>query len=130
MTTHKINSGNLRGYRPSLSGVFFFFGGGGEYTKENIASESTLLKTCVDTNFNTIVQNIRDNVASNKIWISIDETADAVGRLVANVVIGTLQPEQQSKEYLLTSEVVEKSNSSTIAQLFTNSLAVLWPEGA
>ncbi|KRX32810.1 hypothetical protein T06_1542, partial [Trichinella sp. T6] len=72
---------------------------------------------------------VRREVAYNKIWISIDETIDPVGRFVANVVIGTLEADQPSKEYLLTSEVLEKSNSSTIAQLFTSSLAVLWPEG-
>ena len=75
------------------------------------------------------MQKIRDEVACNKIWIPIDKTTDAVGRYVANVVIGTLEAGQPSKEYLLTSEVLEKSNSSTIAQLFTSSLAVLWPEG-
>ncbi|KRZ82536.1 hypothetical protein T08_6973 [Trichinella sp. T8] len=58
-----------------------------------------------------------------------NETIDPVGRFVANVVIGTLEADQPSKEYLLTSEVLEKSNSSTIAQLFTSSLAALWPEG-
>ena len=36
-------------------------------TKEHIPSESTFRKTYVDTNFNTIVQSIGDNVASSKI---------------------------------------------------------------
>ncbi|KRX52067.1 hypothetical protein T09_8811 [Trichinella sp. T9] len=52
-----------------------------------------------------------------------NETIDPVRRFVANVIIGTLEADQPSKEYLLTSEVLEKSNSSTIAQLFTSSLA-------
>lgn len=99
-----------------------------KYTKEHIPSESTLRKNYVDTNYNTTVQSIRDSVADNKIWISIDETTDALGRFIANVVIGTLKPGEEPKEYLLTSEVLEKSNSTTIAQLFTNSLAILWPE--
>ncbi|KRX35136.1 hypothetical protein T05_7116, partial [Trichinella murrelli] len=47
---------------------------------------------------------VRREVAYNKIWIPIDETIDPVGRFVANVVIGTLEADQPSKEYLLTSE--------------------------
>ncbi|KRX71701.1 CGG triplet repeat-binding protein 1 [Trichinella sp. T6] len=100
-----------------------------KYTKQHIPSESSLRKHYIDNNFNNVMDRVRREVAYNKIWISIDETIDPVGRFVANVVIGTLEADQPSKEYLLTSEVLEKSNSSTIAQLFTSSLAVLWPEG-
>ncbi|XP_055493525.1 uncharacterized protein LOC129698403 [Leucoraja erinacea] len=100
-----------------------------KYTEQPIPSESLLWKKYVDSNFDIVVQKIRDKVACNKIWISIDETIDAVGRYVANVVIGTLEAGQPSQEYLLTSEVLEKTNSSTIAQLFTSALTVLWPEG-
>ncbi|KRZ71320.1 hypothetical protein T10_8686 [Trichinella papuae] len=100
-----------------------------KYTKQHIPSESSLGKNYIDNNFNNVMDRIRREVAYNKIWVSIDETIDSVGRFVANVVIGTLDADQPSKEYLLTSEVLEKSNSSTIAQLFTSSLAVLWPEG-
>ena len=94
-----------------------------KYTEEPIPSESSLRKNYVDSNFNIVVQKIRDEVASNKIWMSIDETTDAVGSCVANVVIGTLETGQPSQEYLLTLEVLEKPNSSTIAQLFTSSFA-------
>lgn len=48
---------------------------------------------------------------------------------MANVVIGTMDYDQPSKVYLLTSECLEKVNHSTIAQLFTTSLSILWPEG-
>ncbi|KRZ47647.1 hypothetical protein T02_3404 [Trichinella nativa] len=94
-----------------------------KYTKQHIPSESSLRKNYIDNNFNNVMDRIRCEVAYNKIWVSIDETIDPVGRFVANVVIGTLEADQPSKEYLLTSEVLEKSNSSTIAQLFTSSLA-------
>ncbi|KRY25406.1 hypothetical protein T03_7109 [Trichinella britovi] len=94
-----------------------------KYTKQHIPSESSLRKHYIDNNFNNVMDRVRREVAYNKIWISIDETIDPVGRFVANVVIGTLEADQPSKEYLLTSEVLEKSNSSTIAQLFTSSLA-------
>ncbi|KRY08676.1 hypothetical protein T12_12430 [Trichinella patagoniensis] len=94
-----------------------------KYTKQHIPSESSLRKNYIDNNFNNVMDRIGREVAYNKIWISIDETIDPVGRFVANVVIGTLEADQPSKEYLLTSEGLKKSNSSTIAQLFTSSLA-------
>ncbi|KAL1229409.1 CGG triplet repeat-binding protein [Trichinella spiralis] len=100
-----------------------------KYTKQHIPSESSLRKNYIDNNFNNVMDGIRRKVTYNKIWVSVDETIDPVGRFVANVVIGTLEADQPSKEYLLTSEVLEKSNSSTIAQLFTSVLAVVWPEG-
>lgn len=54
---------------------------------------------------------------------------DAVGRFVTNVVMGTFEAGQQLKKCLLISQVLDKPNSSTITFLFTNLLALLWPEG-
>ncbi|KRZ88900.1 hypothetical protein T08_12452 [Trichinella sp. T8] len=78
-----------------------------KYTKQHIPSESSLRKNYIDNNFNNVMDRVRREVAYNKIWISIDETIDPVGRFVANVVIGTLEADQPSKEYLLTSEVLK-----------------------
>lgn len=100
-----------------------------KYTNQQIPNESTLRKNYVDTNYALTMQRIKDEVKDKKIWISIDETTDVKGRYVANVIIGTLEVAQMTKIYLLTSEELEKTNSSTIAQLFTTALALLWPEG-
>lgn len=40
-----------------------------------------------------------------------------------------MNPNNHPKVYLLTSEALEKTNHSTIAQLFISSLNILWPEG-
>ncbi|XP_003382220.1 conserved hypothetical protein [Trichinella spiralis] len=82
-----------------------------KYTKQHIPSESSLRKNYIDNNFNNVMDRIRRKVAYNKTWVSIDEMIDPVRRFVANVVIGTLEADQLSKE----SEVLEKSNSSIIA---------------
>ncbi|KRX31359.1 hypothetical protein T06_6771, partial [Trichinella sp. T6] len=58
-----------------------------KYTKQHIPSESSLRKHYIDNNFNNVMDRVRREVAYNKIWISIDETIDPVGRFVANVVI-------------------------------------------
>ncbi|KRY27042.1 hypothetical protein T01_642 [Trichinella spiralis] len=69
-----------------------------KYTKQHIPSESSLRKNYIDNNFNNVMDRIRRKVAYNKTWVSIDEMIDPVRRFVANVVIGTLEADQLSKE--------------------------------
>ncbi|KRX35235.1 hypothetical protein T05_7684 [Trichinella murrelli] len=78
-----------------------------KYTKQHIPSESSLRKHYIDNNFNNVMDRVRREVAYNKIWISIDETIDPVGRFVANVVIV----------------------QQLLSCLHLHLLAVLWPEG-
>lgn len=72
---------------------------------------------------------IRKYVGNNKIWVSIDESTDTDGRYVGNVIIRTLEVNKPGKTFLLNSEILEKTNHSTIVQLFKNSMILLWPEG-
>ena len=83
----------------------------------------------MDTNYALAMQRIKDKVKDKILWISIDETADMKGRYVANMIIGTLEVAKMTKMYLLTSEELEKTNSSIITQLFSTALTLLWPEG-
>lgn len=62
-----------------------------------------------------------------KIWVSIDETSDVEGRYVANVIIGTLEIDSPGKSFLLNSEILDKSNHSTITKLFDKSMLIFWP---
>jgi len=80
-----------------------------KYTKEHIPCESTLRKNYVDAVYLGVMNRIRSEVQNKHIWISIDETTDTMGRYVANVIIGTLEPEEKSQVYLLTSEVLESA---------------------
>lgn len=100
-----------------------------KYTNEQIPNESTLRKSYVADIYSIVMQNIRDEVKEKNIWISIDETTDAIGRYVGHVIIGTMEVSKPSKIFLLASDVLDKVNNSTIAQLFTNSLLLLWPNG-
>ena len=90
-----------------------------------IPDESTLRKNylwqCYD---NTI-----SKVQGKKIFISIDKMTDVEHRYVANVVIGTLEIDEPSEVFLLTSEVLETINHSTICRLFEKCMFLFWPEG-
>ena len=99
-----------------------------KYTNQTIPNESTLRKNYVDVIYNSTMQKITKDVGDNNIWISIDETYDTMGRFVANVVIGILDIEAP-KQFLIACKKLEKTNSSTIAQLFTSSLSLLWSQG-
>ena len=61
--------------------------------------------------------------------MSIDETTDAAGRYVANVVVGKLVSDAPSRPFLLTTECLEHTNHHTIAKLFSEALMLLWPAG-
>lgn len=101
----------------------------GKYTSREIPSDSALRKTYVNDIYEETMKNIREKIKGNKIWVSIDETTDSEGRYVANVIIGTLNTDAPGKTYLLTTEVLEKANYSTIVKLFDHSMFVLWPNG-
>lgn len=74
------------------------------------------------------IEEIRMNLRDEKIWISIDETTDLRKNAIGHVIVGNLK-RTDSKCYLLTSEILEKTNQSTISQLFLDSLTLLWPNG-
>ncbi|KAL4113266.1 hypothetical protein QTP88_016925 [Uroleucon formosanum] len=99
------------------------------YTKKEIPKEATLRKGYVDDLFVETIEKIKKCVDGKKIWVSIDETTDAEGRFIANVIIGTLTIDEPGSIFLLNSEKLEKSNHSTIFKLFDQSLNLLWPQG-
>lgn len=100
----------------------------GKYTKKNIPDESTLRKNYVDKYYAQTIETIREKTANKKLWVSMDETIDATGRQMCNVIVGTMEPGEQSHIYLLTCEALEATNSTTIAQLFNSTLRSLWKE--
>lgn len=100
-----------------------------KYTNKQTPDRSTLRKNYVSICYDETIQMIRSYVENKKLWVSIDETTDANGRYVANVIIGTLEVGNIGKMFLLNSEVLEKTNHSTIAKVLDKSLSILWPQG-
>lgn len=100
-----------------------------KYTSKNIPDESTLRKNYVDSIYQKTLTNIQTEVFNRKIWVSIDETTDVDGRYVANVIVGVLDSEVPGKVMLVNCEHLEKTNSTTIAQLFDRTMNLIWPQG-
>lgn len=99
------------------------------YTQKDIPNESTLRKFYLDECYEEMMKNIRQRVFLKKIWISIDETTDAEGRQIANAIIGTLEEDRAGDIFLLNTDVLEKTNHSTVCKFFDKSLSILWPDG-
>ena len=59
---------------------------------------------------------IRDIIGDNKVWRSVDETTDAKGRQIANAIVGTLQPDKESQIFLINTQQLERTNSTTVSQ--------------
>jgi hypothetical protein len=53
---------------------------------------------------------------------SVDETTDALGRYVANCLVGKLSEDEPGKSYLLASKQLERTNHETIARFVNQSL--------
>lgn len=94
-----------------------------------IPDESTMRKNYLSQCYDDTISKIRGRVHGKKIFVSIDETNDVEHRYVANVVIGTLEIDGPGEVFLLTSEVLETVNHSTICRLFDKCMFLLWPEG-
>lgn len=69
---------------------------------------------------------MKSYVENKKIWISFDETTYVNGCNVC--IIGTLEQCSIGKIFLLNSEVLEKTNHSTLAKVFKRFLSMLWSQ--
>ncbi|XP_018497322.1 uncharacterized protein LOC108865122 [Galendromus occidentalis] len=98
------------------------------HARQEVPSSSTLRKGYLRSIYEDKPEYIRSRVAGKYIWISIDESTDAVGRFIAQTIVGTLDT-SESGRFLLHAECLDKTNSSTISQAFMNSLSLLWPTG-
>ena len=61
------------------------------------------------------------------LWLSIDETTDATGRHVANIMIGILNTDQNisKQRFLLNTSLLNSINHFSIARLFDETIQVL-----
>ena len=79
--------------------------------------ESTLRKNYLTKIYHRSISEIKSKLINQKICVSIDETTDSTGRNIANVIVGPLNKEP-SDCYLLTCDILDRTNHTTISQLF------------
>lgn len=105
-----------------------------KYTNEKVPDESGLRKNYFPPLYDRTINDIRACLAGKNIWISADETTDALGRYLTNVIVGSLDMHECAEDakkstFLLHSAFLEQTNHSTIVKTINDALQILWPEG-
>lgn len=98
-------------------------------TNQNVPDESTLRKNYIPTIYLHVLEEIRNELKDNIIWISADETTDTCGRYIANLIVGALKLEP-SPSYLVACKELEKTNHSTIARFVNEGIQKIFPESS
>lgn len=94
-----------------------------KYCDKHIPSESILRKKYVNILHEKTMNEIKNTIAGNMFWIAVDETTDAKGRYVANLIIGILDENTAPKPFLISVKQLEKTNNLTISRFVNESLA-------
>ncbi|XP_028967390.1 uncharacterized protein LOC100901375 [Galendromus occidentalis] len=100
-----------------------------EIHHESSPASKTLRKTYLKKVYGATINRIRDSIGDSRIWVSMDETTDLKGQFVVNTIVGRMDASEPTKPYLLSSEVVDRTNHATIAQAICNAMSLLWPNG-
>lgn len=93
-----------------------------KYSKFNPPDESTLRKNVVGKVFATVLDEIKHEIGGNSMYIVVDETSDACGRYIVNLMIGKLTEDEPGKAYLIAVKEVEKTNNLTVTRFIQETL--------
>ena len=94
----------------------------------SVPSESTIRKVYLPSCYEDVMDEIRTNLKDFRIWVGVDETTDAAGRYVANVLFAKLEGEKYNAPYLVTSTFLEKTDAAAIARLVNRTLQNFWSQ--
>lgn len=97
-----------------------------KYCKRHIPNESTLRKNYLGKCYHERLTTIREKLCNRNIYIQVDETTDACGRYVANMLVGTLNDSDPPVSYLINTASLDKTNHATIARFINDSLTLLY----
>ena len=100
-----------------------------KFTQFKCPEESNLRKYVLPSIYDKKIEEIKNELKDDYIWLSVDETTDTMGRHVCNVLVGPLNKNKPNKSYLLNTEFIPKTNNMTILLSIMTALNILWPEG-
>lgn len=100
-----------------------------KYTEQPIPAESTVRKNYLPKVYEDTIA--RSEIGNNYVWVSVDETTDKTGRMMANCIVGKMRDSNQTngKSYLICCKELEATNFETISRFVNKSLLTLWPNG-
>lgn len=110
----KLQNPKLRGFLEKNIGI-------------SLPDESALRRVHLQDCYEDAMKEIRSSLEGFPIWIGVDETTDACGRYVANVIIGKLDKESYHSPFLVRCAFLENPDSSCISRLVNDTIRFLWP---
>lgn len=84
----------------------------------------------MDIVFKNRLKSIYNTIGDNKVWISLDETTDFMGRYVVHLLVMPLIKNVATQPYLVACRVLERVNGRTIAQFVKESFSEMWGESS
>lgn len=90
-------------------------------------SASSLRKTFMPRTYQGVVASIKEDLSGQPIFVSADETTDAAGRYVANIIIGKLSDPYEAP-VLAQSLFLDKTNGDTITRAVDDTIRKFWNE--
>lgn len=93
--------------------------------RQKVPEQSLLRKVYLDKIFKTNIDSIYEQTANQKLWISLDETTDFLGRYMVHFLVKPLNAITQ-KPFLVACKVLEIVNGNTIAQFVIDCLENMW----
>mgnify|MGYP001506634713 CR=1 FL=1 len=86
-----------------------------KWCAQEVPDHTTLRKTYLRRLFEGTIETIRAAIGDDRTRVSVDETTDARGQFVRNVLVGCLKATEPSTPFLIGSEVVAATNRVTLA---------------
>jgi len=90
--------------------------------------ESTIRKGYLDEIYKETIEEIKADIGDSFIWISVDETTDQTGRMMANLIIGKMS-QTASSSHLISCKELDATNHETVSRFVNSSLLSVWPNG-
>ena len=84
-----------------------------------VPDEFTVRKIYEKQCYDLTIKSIRDKIQDNFVWVSIDETQDCKGRFIANIIVGSINKNEQSTLYILAVEQFEITNNATVSEILS-----------
>ena len=89
--------------------------------------ETTLRRVHLPECYEDAVGEIRKDLEDSPLWMGVDETTDAQGRYVANVIAGRLNAVEYHPPFIVECTFLEKTNAATIARVVMDNLRFINP---
>jgi hypothetical protein len=97
-----------------------------KYCKLNVPSDRSLRRNNVNGLYSSVLINIKEEIADNYFYISVDETTDSSGKYIAHLLIGVLKEDTLPKSHLISCQQLEKTNALTISRFIQETLATFF----